>query len=80
VLNVANIALKDMPWVAIYCKEHDMTFKGIPKHEDNTKRVVECVQGEKGLGAKQESAWALKPPTNSGPPPTNSEGRGAHAC
>jgi len=29
------------------------------------KRVVECLQGEHGIGAQEESAWALKPLTNS---------------
>jgi len=65
VLNIANLALKGMPWVAIYCKEHDMSVKGKKKHADETKRVIECLQGEHKIGAKEESAWALKPPTNS---------------
>jgi len=51
--------------VAIYCKEHDMSVKGRKKHVNEMKRVVECLQGEHGLGAKEESAWALTPPTNS---------------
>jgi len=34
VLNVANLALKDMPWVAIYCKEHDMSVKGTKKRKN----------------------------------------------
>jgi len=65
VLKVANLALKDIPWVAIYCKERDMTVKGTKQHADDMKRVVECLQGGNVLGAKEESAWALKPPTNS---------------
>jgi len=46
-------------------KEHDMSVKGRKKHADEIKRVIGCLQGEHGLGAKEESAWALKPPTNS---------------
>jgi len=65
VLNVANLALKGMPWVAIYCKEHDMSVRVRIKHVDEMKRVVECLQGEHGLGAKKKSAWALTTPTNS---------------
>jgi len=40
---VANLALKDIPWMAIYCKERDITVTGIKKHEDDMKRVVECL-------------------------------------
>ena len=65
VLNAANLALKGMPWVAIYCKEHDMSVKGRRKHADEMKRVLKCLQGEHGIGGKEESDWALKPPTNS---------------
>jgi len=42
-----------------------MSVKGGKKYVDEMKRVVECLQGEHGLGAKEESAWALKPPTSS---------------
>ena len=47
VLNVANLALKGMSWVAIYCKEHDLSLsvKGRKRHADEMKRVVECLQG-----------------------------------
>jgi len=48
VLNVAKLALKGMPWVAIYCKEHDLSVKVRKKHADEMKRVVECLQGEHG--------------------------------
>jgi len=41
-----------------------MSVKGRKKHADEMKRVVEYLQGEHGLGAKEESTWALKPPTN----------------
>jgi len=42
-----------------------MSVKGRKKYADKMKRVVECLQGEHGIGAKEESAWALKPPTHS---------------
>jgi len=42
-----------------------MVLKGMPWVADEMKRVVECLQGEHGIGAQEESAWALKPPTNS---------------
>jgi len=64
-LNVANLALKGMLWVAIYCKEHDMSVRGRKKHVDELKKVVECLQGEHGLSAKKECARALTTPTNS---------------
>ena len=64
-MNFANLALKGMPWVAIFCKEHDISVKGRQKHADEMKRVVECFQGEHGLRSREESAWVLTPPTNS---------------
>jgi len=48
VRHVLNV-LKDMTWVAIYCKEHDMSVKGRKKHVDEMKRVVECLQGARNL-------------------------------
>jgi len=47
-----------MPWVAIYCKEHDISVKGTKKDVGEMKRVVEswCLQGEHGLGVKEECA------------------------
>ena len=54
-----------MPWVTIYCKEHYMSVKGLQKHVTEMKRVAECLQGQHGLGTKEESAWALTPSTYS---------------
>jgi len=48
-----------LSWVAIYCKEHDMSVKGAKKHADEMKGVVACLQEEHGLGAKGKSAWKI---------------------
>jgi len=53
VLNVANLTLKDMPWVAFYCKERDINITGMENPADDMKRVVECIKGEKGLGERK---------------------------
>jgi len=46
-INLAILALKDISWVAIYCKERDLTVTGIKKHENDMKRVVECLNRKK---------------------------------
>ena len=43
-------------------KELDITVTGTNKHPDELKRVVECLQGKHGLGAKEECEWALNSP------------------
>ena len=67
-LVVANLALKQQPWVAISSKappnpfDSDKTSTG--EHEDEMIRVKECLQGQHGFESQEECQWALKPPTD----------------
>jgi len=61
-LVVANLALKQQPWVAIFCKTppNPLDKIAIREHEDEMIRVKECLQGQHGFESQEE----LKPPTN----------------
>ena len=67
-LVVANLALKQQPWVAISSKappnpfDSDKTSTG--EHEDEMIRVKECLQGQHCIESQEECQWALKPPTD----------------
>ena len=65
-LVVANLALKQQPWVAIFCKTPPNPLGKIAtkEHEDEMIRVKECLQGQHGFESQEECQWALKPPTN----------------
>jgi hypothetical protein len=65
-LVVANLALKQQPWVAIFCKAppNPLDKKATKEHEDEMIRVKECLQGQRGFESQQECQWALNPPTN----------------
>ena len=65
-LVVANLALKQQPWVAIFCKAppNPLDKKATKAHEDEMIRVKECLQGQHGFESQEECQWALNPPTN----------------
>jgi hypothetical protein len=65
-LVVANLALKQQPWVAISCKAppNPLDKMATREHEDEMIRVKECLQGQHGFESQEECQWALNPPTN----------------
>ena len=65
-LVVANLALKQQPWVAIFCKDppNPLNKMATREHEDERIRVKECFQGQHGFESQEECQWALKRPTN----------------
>ena len=65
-LQVANLALRSQPWVAIFCKAPPARTneKLFNEHHKEMIRVVECLQGTHGLVSAQECQWALHTPEN----------------
>jgi len=65
-LVVANLALKQQPWVAFFCKTPPNPSDKIAtkEHEDEIIRVKKCLQGQHCFESQEECQWALKPPTN----------------
>jgi len=65
-LVVANLALKQQPWVAIFCKTlpNPLDKMATREHEDEMPRVKEWLQGPHGFESLEECQWSLKPPTN----------------
>jgi len=65
-LVVANLALKQQPLVAIFCKAppNPMDKKATRKHEDEMVRVKECLQAQHGFESQEECQWVLEPPTD----------------
>jgi len=63
---VANLALKQQPWVAIFCKAppNHLDEMATREHEDEMIRVKKCLQGQHGFESQEECQWALKPPTS----------------
>ena len=63
---MANLALKQQPWVAIFCKAPPNPFdkKATKEHKDDMIRVKECLQGHYGFESQEQCQWALNPPTN----------------
>jgi len=61
-LVVANLALKQQPWVAIFRKAppNPLDEKATTEHEDEMIRVKECLQGQHGFESQEECQWALK--------------------
>jgi len=65
-LVVANLALKQQPWVAIFCKAppNPLDKMATRKHQDEMIRVKECLQSQHGFESQEESQWALESPTD----------------
>jgi len=65
-LVVANLALKQQPWVAIFCKAplNPLDKMATREHKDEMIRVKECFQDQHGFESQEECPWALKPPTD----------------
>jgi len=65
-LVVANLALKQQPWVAIFCKDplDPLDKMATREHEDEMIRVKQYLQCQHGFESQEECHCALKPPTN----------------
>jgi len=65
-LQVANLAQRSQPWVAIYCEVPPLPTneKLFNEHHDKMIRVVECLQGTHRFASTDECQWALHPPEN----------------
>ena len=65
-LVVANMALRQQPWVAISCKTppNSLDKKATREHEDEILKVKACLQRQHGFESQRECQWALVPPTN----------------
>jgi len=63
---VTNLALKQQPWVAIFCKAppNPLDKMATREHEDEMIRVKGCLEGQHGFESQKECQWALKPPTD----------------
>jgi len=65
-LVVANQALKQQPWVAIFYKAspNPLDKMATREHEDEMIRVKECLKSQHSFEFREECQWALKPPAN----------------
>ena len=65
-LVVANLALRQQPWVAIFCKAppNALDKKATREHDDEMVTVKECLKAQHGFESQQECQWALVPPTD----------------
>jgi len=65
-LVVANLALKQQPWVAIFCKflPNLLDKMATREYEDEMIRVKECLQVQHCFQSQEECQWALKPRTD----------------
>ena len=65
-LVVANLALRQQPWVAIYCKAppNPLDKKATREHVEEMEKVMEFLQGKHGFESQKQCQWALLPPTD----------------
>jgi len=65
-LVVANLALKQQPWVAMFCKfpPNLLDKMATREHENEMIRVKECLQCQHCFESQEECQWALKPRTD----------------
>ena len=57
---VANLALQQQPWVAVYCK----TPPNPLEHAEDMQHVKECLQGKHGFESQEQCQMALLPPSD----------------
>ena len=65
-LVVADLALRQQPWVAIYCKTppNPLDKQATREHAENMQKVKECLQSKHGFESQEQCQWALLPPTD----------------
>jgi len=65
-LVVANLALRQQPWMAIYCKAppNSLDPKATREHAEDLQNVKESRQGKHGFESQEQGQWALLPPTD----------------
>jgi len=61
---VANLALKQQSWVAIFCKAPPNPFDKKATREHEMVTVKEFLQAQHGFESQEECQWALVPPTD----------------
>jgi len=65
-LVVANLALRQQPLVAIFCKAppNPLDKKARREHDDEMVKVKEHLQAQHGVESQEACQWALVPPTD----------------
>jgi len=65
-LVVANLVLRQQPWVAIYCKTppNPLNKQATREHAEDMQYVKECLQGKHGFESQEQCQWALLLPTD----------------
>jgi len=65
-LVVANLALRQQPWMAIYCKAppNSLDQKATREHAEDLQNVKESLQGKHGFESQEQGQWALLPSTD----------------
>jgi len=65
-LAVANLAFKQQPLVAIFCKAPPNTLdkRATREHDDEMVKVKECLQAQHDFESQEECQWALVPPND----------------
>jgi len=65
-LVVANLALRQQPWVAIYCKtpSNPLDKQVTREHAEDMQNVKECLMGKYGFESEEQCLWAILPPTD----------------
>ena len=65
-LVVANLALRQQPWVVIYCStpENPLDKKATREHAVEMQNAKECLQGKHSFESHEQCQWALLPPTD----------------
>jgi len=65
-LVVANVALRQQPWVAVSCKTppNSLDKKAPREHAEDMEKAKEGLQGKHGFESQEQCQWALLPPTD----------------
>jgi len=65
-LVIPNLALRQQPWVAIYCKTptNPLDKQATREHVEDMQNVKECLQGKHGFESQEQCQWALLPPSD----------------
>jgi len=63
---VANLALRQQPWVAIHCKTppNPLDKQATREHVEDMQNVKECLQDKHGFESQEQCQWALLPPAD----------------
>jgi len=65
-LVVANLALRQQPWLAIFCKAppNSLDKKARREHIDKMVKMQEHLQAQHGVESQEAYQWAMVPPTD----------------